>query len=307
MARIVERDGRKYLELAIPLLRLSRLKRSKLPAASPGRLLSLLRPAQTVALGFAVVGILGVLYLVFHRITTSERAQTPLGNEATPTPASAPKPATSESHSSDKNAELRVQFGKLLVELKAGNRRTDNYSVTPIPSREVVQGRRGDYFTVTIYDARQKSPFFFKAGEYTLRERDGDFGTSLIAFQRELVSKFLISKPQVFIEGKADIAGAAKFRKPLLPFECEGQSSIRIQFHRRLAGHTDKFESTLSEQILPKQISNSDLPLVRARYLQCKYRALYPETPTNLLEGDVDSDVNELSRKGTLILYVPAL
>jgi hypothetical protein len=51
----------------------------------------------------------------------------------------------------------------------------------------------------------------------------------------------------------------------------------------------------------------ADLPYLRARFLQCKYHTIFQETPAEILEGNIDPDVNELSRNGTLLLYVPVI
>jgi hypothetical protein len=116
-----------------------------------------------------------------------------------------------------------------------------------------------------------------------------------------------VAGARVYIRGHADSL-AASFQSKVQPFECNNEEWSDIKYLKAVDTTKQKF----SEQSYPWKIQgvdygNKDLPYLRARFLQCKYHTIFQETPAEILEGNIDPNINEFSRNGTLLLYIPVI
>jgi len=218
-----------------------------------------------------------------------------------PTPPSKPTPPYS------RKIKIEIDYKKLIAKLEF--ERTPYYIIYRKPTNELIQGEVGNYFYVDILDPDTQEKILFRPGQYTLGEVDDDkFGQSLGKFQKDILAPARDKelKPQILIRGMADKL-APNFSNPFVPIpieDCTNPESAKITYH------PSKNESLYSKQPITKEVGgsygNRDLPDLRALFLMCRYKELYPE-PVKIIEGVVDDRISSESRNGTFILYLPEL
>lgn len=318
MPKIVTEGTKRYLKVEIP-----KFPKIKLPRLSTLNLTALRLPGiQLVVAALALIGLLAFAYIalrVFMNVTVEERPPEPSAEprgtmDPDPSQKSQPIPFPKETTTAQpqeaikqkelqKTAELKVKAGIFVAELKAGMT-TKDYSVTPIASNELVQGKKGKYFIVNLLDAETTQPIYFPNGKYVLNELESRFAYSLNKFNAAVLKKVEILGARVFVQGKADSL-AAQFKSSFTDFECNGESSNMISFHPSVGGSKYKFSERFRSRNVGPMFGNDDLPFLRARFLQCRLQTIYQASSIEVIEGEVDPLENKQSRSGTFILYVP--
>ena len=201
------------------------------------------------------------------------------------------------------NIKIKVDADKLLFEINA-NRKTTYYEITQIPNKEYVKGYSGSYFIIDLKDAVSQTILLFPAGEYTYSENEWRFVKALDNVKSIIWSGILKNTDfKIFIEGQADSNGNTSFQR---------ESDTKYVFHSIQYCPTYKsenssricYDSNRSTKIFSKSLHNSDLPLLRAAYLN-ELLLIYGHIPTPvILEGNVENKNGEIYRNGKIILFI---
>jgi hypothetical protein len=164
---------------------------------------------------------------------------------------------------------------ELLLELLDSSLTTGYFRVEPITNDELIIGKRGKYYVVRMV-AGTGLPLTFKDREYQLLSAEADFRTSFAQFALRVMRN--IEGAELFVRGGADFrkyAGVLKDRPP----------QIIELFPSDGAG---RYKGELVQRKIGEQISNADLPQLRAAYA----RELISDIWSNMriLEGEIRED-----------------
>jgi len=210
------------------------------------------------------------------------------------------------------------------------NFRGDNYSLHSLNNSEIVKGNNGYYFYV---DIRQSNDFqetgklnsslpfalFWQAIDFSQIDTSKkkiilfDIGKFEIPFTQvekgltefsTLVTKELENKNisyNIYIKGKADILSFEGYQNRY----GNSEQLCYLPFNSRL----NSFENNPKCESFKEQITNNDLPNLRAFFLREKFRNIYSNKRFKfkdpiLLEGKVENVISTDERNGTIILFI---
>jgi hypothetical protein len=199
-------------------------------------------------------------------------------------------------------------FDLMDLKLKVNEYRDTKYAdITEMTNHEYVKGNIGIYYSVDLKDSDSPAPtvILFPAGEYSYKDNDWKFVKSLDNVKATVLSGILKGKKyKIFIEGQADKAGDNTFTRKFLP----NYAYRKIDFYPTYKSNistTFFYDSTPTTVTLTEPLKNTDLPLLRASYLNEKLLRYGDEIPKPIiLEGEVKNGVGAEYRNGTIILFI---
>ena len=326
MLKISEQNGKKKLNITFnftinlpkikfPSIKIPKIDWSKIKFPQFPKLWVGIVVVAIIIAALYGVGIIGFATITsFLNVGTVVKSDSASAKSAPSAPASASKgPSKTDQSTSvadnsaalkiSSDAKLKIAAGNFVFELTHGAKREEWRSL-PIAHEQVAEGKKGNYFYITLLDVVTKQPFYFNRGEYTFDELDPRFSAALLKFQNEVMNNLAIAKPIIYIKGSADSL-SPNFASKFEAFNCDNGQSNEINFHKRVQNAAYRFENAFTKRSVGEIYGNNDLPFLRARFLQCKYNLLFPKATVEILEGDIDANVDVESRNGTFILYVP--
>jgi hypothetical protein len=232
----------------------------------------------------------------------------------------------------DLSAEFKLKFQGLEIAMNSNRKtsyfiETPYYKIAPVPNEQMVSGKNGKYFYVDLSSSQRKA-IRFASGEYALNNQDSAlFQKALQQFQSDVMAWAQEGNAEIYIRGQADQLGNATFLNEFQEPVCVGKERFSdIWYHEKLTEKSSwfanervrkklsfSFGATLPEPIqswleklgTPRVYRNTDLPELRARYLQCKYQQMYPIVPVSILAGRVNDAIGSKFREATLLMYIP--
>jgi hypothetical protein len=203
------------------------------------------------------------------------------------------------------NTELNFSFDDLKIKLKTGME-TDYVAIDRIPNHEIVKGRPGDYYLINIKNSRTSDKIYFQAGEFTIPDLDENFVTSLRKFMTDVYGKVNNKVAcQLYAKGSADHKGQETFKKYLDSYYGDTLNFKEIEYLPKIDRAETQFSPELTVQSIPTVFTNSDLPNLRGKFIQCKIARTYTDiSPPIILEGSVNDKDGEAFRNAYLIMYV---
>lgn len=232
----------------------------------------------------------------------------------------------------DLSTEFKLKYQGLEIAMNANRKtsyfiETPYYKIAPAPNEQMVNGKNGKYFYVDLNSAQRKT-IRFAPGEYTLNKQDNLlFQNALQKFQFDVMEWAQEGDAEIYIRGQADSQSDATFKNAFQEQTCLGTEHFSdISYHPAISAKTSwyaldrtkkklafGFGMTLIEPLqglleqlgVPRIYRNADLPELRARYLQCQYRQMFPNTSISILEGRVNPAIGPEFREATLLLYIP--
>ena len=178
----------------------------------------------------------------------------------------------------------------------AGRIETDSYSVELYPDKEVVHGHAGRYYAIDMKDAKSGVRFQFDGGKYTLSRSSAEFRSALSTFVGDIMQKLHGNvRYDLYVRGSAD---RVPYRGRLEP----GFEFARVRYMK--AAGAGKYLGEFTERRIEAEISNDDLPQLRAAFLQSVVSDVYPTKPPQILEGSVSPEANIRDRNVELLLFV---
>jgi hypothetical protein len=200
------------------------------------------------------------------------------------------------------NAEKKID--RLINELKIGKNNA-NYETGVISDPEVVEGKRGIYFTVDFKNPEIEKTLFFEIEEYWIDRFDKQYQESIRRFTREVIN--IIEEEEIvdyelFIRGSADIDRSPKFRRKL--HERYKFNTFNI-LHLNKA--TEQYYFNENNFTVPEHYMNEHLPNLRANFMvnvlsQEPYK--FNRKKLHILDGEVTKKNNKLDRNVMIILFV---
>jgi hypothetical protein len=173
---------------------------------------------------------------------------------------------------------------------------TPNYDVSAYPGRDLVGDRAGRYYVVDMKNAASGIRYYFQKGRYTIDRSGEEFRNSLNAFIGDVLKK-LDGKVEydLFVRGSADA----------LPYQGAfetGHEYHKVSYLKRLGA--DKYGIDAGELQIDTAVHNTDLPYLRATFLQKIIADVYPVKPPVVLEGAVSAKANQKDRNAEIIMFV---
>ena len=194
---------------------------------------------------------------------------------------------------------LVQQVLRLQKELAGNGRITSFYDLRIIENPEIVDGRIGKYYSVVLKEAQKSERFQFPPGEYTMPGANVPFRRSLTAFVREVVG---------VIEGGVEYALYVRGGASATPFSRERQlksdfAFTRIEYLSKAGSGKYAGEVPLNRGV-PTSYTNSDLPFLRAAYLQHIINESYPLKRPIILESEVGASRDQNEQFAELLLFI---
>jgi len=180
--------------------------------------------------------------------------------------------------------------------------KTDFYTITPLPDREVIVGKRGFYFSLEIHEPYSKEQVFFNCCEYTLDNiTDKKFLYSFGKFCEDvlLITEMQKRDYEIFVRGSADIGtNFTGTFNPRYIFE-------RIEVLRKNK-QLNQFEYDVVEKEVPKTFQNKHLPNLRANYIKILLSNMryIEEEKVHILDGEEKFYYNPTERNVLMLLYI---
>ena len=204
------------------------------------------------------------------------------------------------------NLDLRADIEKMRASLSV-TQETSYYKITPIPSPELVKNHKGNYFYIDILSSFNKR-ISFEKGEYMIDVMSIEFSNALGEFNKHYAEKAHHGGGKVWVRGMADIL-PIKSPKRFDPPRCANNQDFRsIEYYPSNGTASSPYRYSDNKLVTYFQrdtYSNNDLPLLRARFVQCAFQTISP-AEANIIQGAVDNTENEESRSAMLIFYIPA-
>ena len=146
-------------------------------------------------------------------------------------------------------------------QLDAGGLVTPQFSVKLLPSSEIVAGRTGSYYGITLNDPATGKPFAFEKERYVLAGRDADFIAVTAAMQSKLAELLPAGVARIFyVHGFASSAAFTQSRA----ISSNRTSLNRVSFLPAVSKAAGQFKEPAAEQVLTGPYQNSHLALLRA-------------------------------------------
>ena len=146
-------------------------------------------------------------------------------------------------------------------QLDAGGLVTPQFSVKLLPSSEIVAGRTGSYYGITLNDPATGKPFAFEKERYVLAGRDADFIAVTAAMQSKLAELLPAGVARIFyVHGFASSAAFTQSRA----ISSNRTSLNRVSFLPAVSKAAGQFKEPPAEQVLTGPYQNSHLALLRA-------------------------------------------
>ena len=195
----------------------------------------------------------------------------------------------------DRRASLPAPMGRLQTQMD-GTLSTDSYDVDVLPERELISGRSGKYYVVSLKNADNAVKFTFPNGQYTLPKSNRALSKTLRSFSRDILNRLHGQVDyQLFVRGSAT-------RSNFTGKQANDHRYSQISYLPSLSDN--RYESSPNTQFFTQEINNNDLPNLRAAFLQELVAQSYPVKKPIILEGEVTDKLNPSDRSVSLILYV---
>jgi hypothetical protein len=195
-----------------------------------------------------------------------------------------------------KAIEKAKKIEKLIKELDNGIK-TDNYEIIPSLNNEIIKGKKGKYYIVDLRHADYKAKIQFSNAKYIVDNFDRKFQISAYAFKHKVFDELNKGKkPELYIKGSAN-------NLPYIGKQYPGYTYRKIGYFIKTQ-NTEQFSSIFGEDILSEDISNENLPNLRAKFIQEKLSKIFLHNTPIILQGSITSGTSNLDRNVTLLMFV---
>lgn len=173
------------------------------------------------------------------------------------------------------------------------------------PDDEVVEGYRGRYFQVQLKDAEKTIKLLFGPGEYHMSKTDfrDNYGSVIGAFVTEAlvaIRKNDRASVKLFVQGSADISGAASFRGDL------DESYYYNEINLLPMKGSENFGGEEEGRTIPeRRFTNEHLPNLRGQFMKEMISVYSKKLQPVLLEGSVKKKVDKEDRNAVIYLFLP--
>ncbi len=235
----------------------------------------------------------------FKSLTARTNAPEPAPDksvQSTPEPVALTTAPPSPHPASTTNAADLVRDMLRLKDRLVSQPETPNYDIAALDTRELIQGRRGRYYSINLKSIASGNRFFFDQGKFTFTSSLPAFRTALSAFATEVTTKLDGIVPyELIVRGRADDRPWTGQVDPAARYQ-------QVAFLRDLG--SGSYLATPTVRRFDGALSNTDLPYLRAAYLAETLAAQFPAKPPLVLDSLVTSNGDRTDRGVDVILYV---
>lgn len=220
-------------------------------------------------------------------------------------------------HKDDSNKNMNVDFNNHiksdLVEIKTNlevaieNSDSKEFIVEQLTSDDIISGLYGDYFRISFKTLKdnQYENFYFKSGMYHERTFEDNLIESVNKFKQKVMKNSEYKNTKIFIKGMSDNL-SPNFVSPFKDtFDCQKEDIKNIAYYPKNDSMGDTYSSIMKTYSISSTYNNVDLHFLRARFMQCKLKSLFPNTPIEVIEGDTATTIDPKKRSAMMILYIP--
>ena len=180
-----------------------------------------------------------------------------------PTPAASPVPVTTAAVAVPQVEQTTnaVAPGLTRDRLEAGIT-APSFVLKPLPDQELVAGKTGSYYSITLNNPATGKPFTFEKERYVLAERDADFLAAAAALRGKLADALQQAGVvhALYVRGFAGNAPLSQSRAV-----ADSRAGLKkVSYLRQVAGSAFRFNGPAAEQVLTGPYLVSHLPLLRA-------------------------------------------
>ena len=180
-----------------------------------------------------------------------------------PTPAASPVPVTTAAVAVPQVEQTTnaVAPGLTRDRLEAGIT-APSFVLRPLPDQELVAGKTGTYYSITLNNPATGKPFTFEKERYVLAERDADFLAAAAALRGKLADALQQAGVvhALYVRGFAGNAPLSQSRAV-----ADSRAGLKkVSYLRQVAGSAFRFNGPAAEQVLTGPYLVSHLPLLRA-------------------------------------------
>ena len=193
---------------------------------------------------------------------------------------------------------IKIEYDSLVLELKT-SKKTKYFEAQKIPNTEVIKGKKGKYYIITLENPDFEEKILFEGGKYIIRDFDEQLLIPLNSFMSE-VYRVLDAKEEcaLFVIGGADIAGNETFKDKLLP----NYKYTTIEYYPKIGDAS--YSPIINTYKVENIYTNKDLPNLRARFIQDKTEDSFSDVSKPIiLQGEVKTIDDEKERKVRLLLF----
>jgi hypothetical protein len=177
----------------------------------------------------------------------------------------------------------------------------DRFDLSLFSEKPVVRGFSGSTYRLEPKGDDKKTLMFFDSGKYTAERWDRQFAAGFSVVQQQVLQRLESNDIPytVLMRGSADAKGND------LPFisKLVGSSALRLRYLENDSHDSDLYSPECLEKNVPEQYRNSDLPDLRAAYIQSRLSEDF-KIPSIILKGAVTKRISEADRSALILLCV---
>ena len=174
---------------------------------------------------------------------------------------------------------------------------TPNLGIQKLESRELVQGEVGDYYLISLKDAKTGSPIIFPAAQFIISEKGPELRAAMTKLHESVLQRIPVGwRYRIFVRGYAD---GGSFKEPV------GNDNYRsLEFLPPRDAYGSGYLGQTIRKQLGAEFENEDLPNLRGAFLaRTLLETMKGEAPM-LLGNTPQSGVNTANRRAEIILLV---
>ncbi len=197
------------------------------------------------------------------------------------------------------NGELEFLGGKVRV-----SKSTKYYEV-----KEVNQdlGKKGKCYIIDLKSAYDEEMVLFKAGEYVISDPNNSFAISFDDFMANVYYRLKDEgvNCQLYIKGSAYISGHTTFLKNIDERYGSKEGFTKVEYLRALDKEYNFFTNEVQIKWIGDEYSNSELPILRGKFIEYWIKQKFKGVTPIILEGGVQGKTSNASlRNAYLYLFV---
>ena len=200
------------------------------------------------------------------------------------------------------NVDVSIH-AKILERKIKSNYITPTVSVIGILNKELIKGKKGNYYKVELSNATHNEKVLFPTGKYVIDELDNNLLIPVNSFTDSVYR--ILEKGfdcKLYVRGIADQLGNNSFRGNFDMNYSERQGFSRFSIYPKEHNYYISKERQIT---IKSPFNNSHLPNLRGRFLQNIFENYFQDIETpKILEGRVTDNISREDRSGFLLMYV---
>jgi hypothetical protein len=217
-------------------------------------------------------------------------------------------------HANKKQEEQLKQFYSFQLRYKGIKEKIENkkywkgFKMSKLKNNELVQGMKGNYFYIKIFDINTNEQIRFQQGRCRIEKFEYRFKESISQFNKEILRELKEILPyKIFVKcdgdydiniSNSDWEDKFKYRRLKILEKIDRKDDSR--------GERDLYSSVLWDYVLQKPLDSRDISIMRSSYICEKFTSFLSENLTELfiLDGNDVSQKKGVDNSVDIILWI---